>query len=333
MRDNMPSADNFFYDLFKMNKTDNRPAGSLNYLGLTYESLNNLIVKAWNINQEFADPNEWRGVNIEEVMTFFEAGQNMFPASSDEYRMFKMAQRDLIDFLYPFMPMSSDKQHCEYLMQIFIHLDKKDSVISYNWDTIADFTLQRVKAVQLKNYAKLIRDENIKFTDYRDLGVLLKLHGSFNWMICQNKECKFYNRIRPPFKGKTNQLLGIRDLWKCFACGGGKLKPEIIPPVSNKMIHSNSFIREQWYIAREKLLDVAELVFIGYSFPPTDYYTEWLFRHLNFIEKGSKVTITVVNPEYGKKGSIVTKRYKTVFRGREIVSFKTLKDYAQSVVK
>src|SRR5436309_1683224 len=77
MRDTMPSADNFFYDLFKMNKTDNRPAGSLNFLGLTYENLNDLIVRAWNIDDKSYNPDEWKGVNIEEVMTFFEAGSNM----------------------------------------------------------------------------------------------------------------------------------------------------------------------------------------------------------------------------------------------------------------
>jgi NAD-dependent SIR2 family protein deacetylase len=328
-RDTMPSAENFFYDLFKMNKTDNRPAGSLNFLGLTYENLNDLIVRAWNIDDKSYNPDEWRGVNIEEVMTFFEAGSNMSPSSSDEHQMYKKAQRYLLDFLYPFMPMSSDSQHCEYLMRVFAHLDKKDSIISYNWDTIADFTLEKIKAVQLKNYAKLLRDKNIETKEYRHRGLLLKLHGSFNWMICQNRKCDYYNRIRPPFKGKTNKLLGLRDLWKCNSCDGGKLRPEIIPPVSNKTIHSNSFVRDQWHIAREKLLDASELVFIGYSFPPTDYYTEWLFRQLNFIEKGHDVKITVVNPEYGKRGSIVTKRYRTIFRGREIKNFGTLKEYAK----
>jgi hypothetical protein len=323
----MPSADNFFYDLFKMNKTDKRPAGSLNFLGLTYENLNDLIVRAWHIDDKSYNPEEWKGVNIEEVMTFFEAGANMFPDKSNEQQMFKKAQKYLLDFLYPLMPMTSDEQHCEYLMDIFIRLDEKDSIISYNWDTIADFTLQRVNKVQLRNYAKLLRDDTLEPKEYRHKGLLLKLHGSFNWMICENNKCKFYNKIRPPFKSNSNKLLGIRDLWKCASCGGGKLRPEIIPPVSNKMIHSNSFIRNQWHIAREKLLDAAEIVFIGYSFPPTDYYTEWLFRQLNFIEKGHDAKITVVNPEYGKRGSVVTKRYKTIFRGREIKSYRTLKEY------
>lgn len=89
------------------------------------------------------------------------------------------------------------------------------------------------------------------------------------------------------------------------------------------MIHKNSFLKNQWLIAREKLIDVTELIFIGYSFPPTDYYSEWLFRQLNFRAKKKKVKIVVVNPEYEKANSLVRKRYSTIFRGHEIEHFMT----------
>ncbi len=324
----MPSADNFFYDLFKTNKTDNRSSGFLNFLGLTYESLNDLIIRAWSINENGFNPNEWIGVNIEEVMTFFEAGSNMSPSGSNEQKMYKKAQEYILDFLYPFMPMISDEQHCEYLMKVFLDLERADSIFSYNWDTIADYTLEKIKSSQLRNYSKLLKNDNIDPKAYRNQGLLLKLHGSFNWMVCQNTKCECYNKIRDPFRKNTYKLLKIHELWKCTNCGGLKLKPQIIPPVSNKMIHQNSFLKNQWLIAREKLLDVTELVFIGYSFPQTDYYSEWLFRQLNFIEEGADIKITVVNPEFGKRGSPITKRYKTIFKGRKIESFKTLKDYA-----
>lgn len=330
IRDRMPSADNFFYDLFKINKTDNRPAGSLNFLGLTYEGLNDLITRAWHINTDGYNSEEWKGVNIEEVMTFFEVGAKMHSTGSKEQRMFKKAQKCLLSFIYPLMPMISDEQHCEYLQNVFFRLDKKDSIISYNWDTIADYTLARTNKTILKNYAKLLRDESIEPSKYRNKGLLLKLHGSFNWMICENKRCEDYNKIKPPFEKNRYKLLGLRSLWECESCGGVKLKSHIIPPVSNKMIHKNSFLKNQWLIAREKLLDVTELIFIGYSFPPTDYYTEWLFRQLNFIEKRHDIKITVVNPEFGKRGSLITKRYNTIFRGCKLEGFKTLKEYSKN---
>lgn len=330
IRDTMPSAENFFYDLFKTNKSDNRPAGSLNYLGLTFEGLNELITRAWNINQNGFEPDEWKGVNIEEVMTFFEVGSKMHPVGSNEKKMFVKAQEYLLTFMYPFIPLICKDQHCEYLLKVLFRLNKKDSIISYNWDSIADFTLQRAKFIQLKNYAKLLRDDSINPKDYRHLGLLLKLHGSFNWMICQNKKCKSYNKIIPPFQRNRYILKGLKDTWKCPDCGNMKLKPLIVPPISNKMIHKNSFLKNQWLIAREKLLDTSELIFIGYSFPSTDYYSEWLFRQINFIENRPEIKITVVNPEFGKRGSLVTKRYKTIFNGFEFESYRTLKDYAKN---
>jgi len=324
----MPSAENFFYDLFQTNKTDNRPAGSLNFLGMMYENLNDLIIRAWNINEEGYYGEEWKGVNIEEVMTFFEIGSKMYPNNSNYQKMFKKAQEYLLDFMNPLLPLRCEEQHCEYLTSVFFNLKKTDTVISYNWDTIADYTLNTIKAIQIRNYATLLRDNHIVPSNYRNKGLLLKLHGSFNWMNCANNECKYHKRVRPPFKRNRYQLIGTRDLWKC-ECGSNKVKPLIVPPVSEKMIHKDSFLRNQWLIARDKLLDVTELIFIGYSFPATDYYSEWLFRQLNFIEKRKDVKIVVVNPEYSKKSSIVRKRYDTIFRGYKIEHFNTLKDYAK----
>lgn len=335
-RDTMPSAENFFFDLFKVNNPENKYLNSLNFLGLTYEGLHDLIVRSWNINNDGFDPNEWKGVNVEEVMTFFEVGSNMHPKGSNEQKMFNKAQEYLLSFLNPFMPMICEDQHCEYLLQVFWELDKSDSIISYNWDTIAEFTLQeaarmkRGELAQLRNYAKLLREESINPTEYRSRGILLKLHGSFNWMMCENKECHSFNKIAAPFQPRKYKLLKLRETWNCPTCGSKHLKPLIVPPVSNKMIHKNSFLKNQWMIAREKLIDVRELIFIGYSFPPTDYYTEWLFRQLNFIENRHPLKVTVVNPEFGKRNTYVTKRYNNIFKGAEITGFKTLKDYVKN---
>jgi NAD-dependent SIR2 family protein deacetylase len=328
MRTTMPSSDNFFYDLFKTNKTDKRPAGALNFLGLTFEGLNDLIARSWNINNEGFDHAEWKGVNIEDVMTFFEVGSRMHPRGSVERRMFARAQEYLLNFMHPLIPMICEGQHCEYLLRTFYDIDKKDTIISYNWDTIADHTLEQAGRVQLRNYAKLLRADSIVPEEWRHKGLLLKLHGSFNWLVCENKACENRNRILPPFQRNRYKLL--RKLWTCPHCGNNRLKPQIVPPVSNKMIHKDSFLRNQWMIAREKLLDVNELVFIGYSFPPTDHYSAWLFRQLNLIEDRSAVKVVVVNPEYGKRSSEVTKRYNSIFSRTDIESYKSLQEYSES---
>jgi hypothetical protein len=326
--DRMPSADNFFYDLFKTNKSEYKSAGFLNYLGLTFDGLNELITKAWNINKNGFSPEEWKGVNIEEVMTFFEVGAKMYPKNSNYQKIFKKSNDYLLHFIDPILPIRFDEQHCEYLINVFLKLNKNDTIISYNWDTIAEYTLSRINAIQLKNYAILLRSNKVIPSDFQNKGLLLKLHGSFNWTNCENKNCIYNKRIRPPFKKNNYKLLGMRELFTCD-CGSKRISPIIVPPITDKMIHKNSFLKNQWLIARDKLLDVTNLVFIGYSFPPSDCYSEWIFRQLNFIEVKKNVKITIVNPDYKKRNSLVRKRYNSIFRGYEIEHFMTLKDYAK----
>jgi hypothetical protein len=42
------------------------------------------------------------------------------------------------------------------------------------------------------------------------------------------------------------------------------------------------------------------IIFIGYSFPPTDFYSQWLFRQVYFLQK-HRPEIVVVNPEMKKQ--------------------------------
>ena len=203
----MPSAENFFYDLHKTNKTDRKPAGFLNTLGLTSEGLNDLIAQAWNINKDGYKPAEWKGVNIEELMTFFEVGEKMYPEGSGYQTLFREAQEGLLSYMYPLIPFRYEGQHCEYLLKVFLKLDKKDSILSYNWDTIAENTLAVLNAEQLKNYARILRDDDITTNAYSNKGILLKLHGSFNWLKCKNPNCKDYDEIRVPFQKNRFKLL------------------------------------------------------------------------------------------------------------------------------
>ncbi|MCI0329528.1 MAG: hypothetical protein L0196_01040 [candidate division Zixibacteria bacterium] len=98
--------------------------------------------------------------------------------------------------------------------------------------------------------------------------------------------------------------------------------------MSNKLIEQNTFLHKLWLIAREKLPYAKRIVFIGYSFSPIDFYAEWLFRQLRFSTHDMP-EIIVVNPEMFKKGSPVSKRYKTIFKDFKLVKYRTLADFAK----
>lgn len=322
----MPSRDNFFYDLFFQGKTDTHDKRFLNVLGLTCEGLNDLIVRAWGLDKNLShfDPEEWKQINIEEVFTFLHIGSRMYPRNSRYQKGFEICRSSLTSFITSLLSVKSEGFHCERLMDLLFHLKPTDSIISFNWDTIADFTLQRVGRPIYTGYLDLMTKEPLRVSDYRDRPVLLKLHGSLNWIVCPNPECALHGKPRLAVKGK--KLQRFFAMHKCPQCGDKRGEPFIVPPTSQKFIRRGTLLHQLWLIAREKLPLCRRLIFIGYSFPLTDFYSEWLFRQIYFID-GQRPEIIVVNPAIMKKKSQVTQRYEQIFRGCRIHRFGTLQDF------
>ena len=209
-------------------------------------------------------------------------------------------------------------------MELLFDLKPTDSIISFNWDTIADFTLQRAGRPIYSGYMDLMTKQPLRVSDYRDRPVLLKLHGSFNWIVCPNPECSLHGKPRLAVKGK--KLQRFFGMHKCPRCGNERGEPFIVPPTSQKFIRRGTLLHKLWLIAREKLPLCRRLIFVGYSFPATDFYSEWLFRQIYFID-GQRPEIIVVNPAIMKKKSQVTQRYEQLFRGCRIHRFGTLQDF------
>ena len=161
--------------------------------------------------------------------------------------------------------------------------------------------------------------------------MFLKLHGSLNWVYCRNKKCENYKKLRLVRSEHKKPIynLDIFDYDKECKCGERK-QSFIIPPVSNKdIIHRNSFINKNWRLARNILPSAKEIVFIGYSFPKTDFYSFWLFRQLNFLINRS-TKIVLVNPETENKKSSFFKHCSLLFSGLEIDLYRNLEQYINS---
>lgn len=77
---------------------------------------------------------------------------------------------------------------------------------------------------------------------------------------------------------------------------------------------------------------ISTAIFIGYSFPNTDFYAEWLFRQFQFVERPNP-RIVVVNPEMNDESSRTWQKYHSVFQGYEITAFETLKDFSKAAWK
>jgi hypothetical protein len=133
-------------------------------------------------------------------------------------------------------------------------------------------------------------------------------------------------KVRLAVRGE--ELLRHLEIYKCPVCGDEHCELFVIPPTSNKLIRRESLLHKLWLIARDKLSRCRKIVFIGYSFPTTDFYSEWLFRQIYFLE-GNRPEIIVVNPAMKKKGSDVEKRYQRLFKGCRIQVFRNLKEFTR----
>jgi hypothetical protein len=246
----------------------------------------------------------------------------MYGRDTGYHRAFGQCRESLERFITMMLSSKSEGLHCELLEHVLDALKPEDSIISFNWDTIADFTLEYTDAPQFGSYLDLMAQQP-KIRDFVDRGTLLKLHGSLNWLRCSNAACRLHDDfVLAVRKGKLQGSL----FQKCPECGAALGEPFIIPPTSRKMIRRGSRIHRLWMLAREQLGYCSRIVFIGYSFPATDFYSEWLFRQLYFVE-ADRPEIVVVNPDIMDDKSVVAARYERLFRGCVLHKFATLEDF------
>jgi len=79
----------------------------------------------------------------------------------------------------------------------------------------------------------------------------------------------------------------------CQRCGS-ELTPLLIPPLLRKPITDNGIIRSVWGLAGQRLAAADNVVIVGFSAAPTDFYAAWLLR--SSLGKLRRPNIYVVNP-------------------------------------
>ena len=172
----------------------------------------------------------------------------------------------------------------------------KTAFISLNYDIIIDNVLTKL-------YPNYYLDYGIDFVNFERINdwkgpnknkavVLLKIHGSLNWLYCPT--C---NHIELTSKEKG----AIKAFYKVKKCDNCKtvMEPVIIPPTFYKEM-TNPFIQEI-FLKTDKVLRSAERVFIcGYSFPDADLHIKYLLKRAEQF-RGETPEIYVINNHPDKK--------------------------------
>lgn len=288
------------------------------------EPLKNLHIKdgTWDIfYQQIRNTN----IPLEDIFTLLDksiaAGDDTCSIISNQVYDLKNDLYRCIAYIIPF-----DMRHnisdptieklSEKLLEKRLSVKMKDdpiSVITLNWDMLLDYNLymacDKVNSKRKRNYVypdycfynysleglgpstlvKSNKNYNIK---------LLKLHGSLNWIHCNN--C---GRVYTSFNSDIGleATIPTKNITCSYCSLNNKsysLSPLIITPTLLKNF-SCLQIKNVWNNAFIDLSEAKEVIFIGYSFPLADFEFRYLLkRSLNSYTKIKVILIEKDDPKY-----------------------------------
>lgn len=158
---------------------------------------------------------------------------------------------------------------------------------------------------------------------------LLKIHGSLNWLQCQN--CQ---RLFVKFNHKVGIMAGAGKQ-KCHRCEehghNSILDSTLIMPTYLKDF-SNFQLKLIWQNASIELMEATKIVFIGYSLPHSDFeFRQMLTRMVHKDCKIESVLFTK-NPQSDESYKSTQRRYEQFFADKEITFHnKGAADYIEKI--
>lgn len=204
-----------------------------------------------------------------------------------------------------------------------MHPDRwnKCSFISLNYDILLDNALTKLGDMDTSyidlDYGIRFRNENHRQNDILDNSewyipreknvLLLKLHGSLNWIYCPT--CNSI-KITPKRKGIMDIYTKSEPCDSAFCKNTSEQRPIVVPPTFTKA-YDNPFLESIWLQAEHVLQSATRVYFIGYSMPEADIHIQYLLKKSLFRQEGDKTKIIIINPE--NKNCDVHTRYKRLF--------------------
>ena len=186
-------------------------------------------------------------------------------------------------------------EHHQTLIDKVFHIEMQPAVISFNYDLIVDKTLRRLGGL---DYGCDIRTE-----DSQQTSLLLKLHGSLDWLYCPG--CH-----RLEAKGeKIAHILGEQP--PCPDCGT-HVQAVLITPTYFKD-YRNPHLTKIWYEAENLLRHASHVYFIGYSLPDDDVHITYLLKRGLAHLPSTAITVVQYDTNMDLWDSEIFSRYRLLF--------------------
>lgn len=216
---------------------------------------------------------------------------------------------------------SSSCDHHDRLVESVLR--KNDAIISFNYDCVIDSSLKRKGGgkwsprygygFKLGSHGKLLTGDDHwrphELHEPQETVKLYKLHGSLHFQFTPKQGAK--ETIQVTLKQRPYNFQ--RD----------QMRFNIIPPAWNKVYGEQPF-RTLWKGASDELAKTFDLVFIGYSMPPTDLHATSLFR--TSVSKKLK-SLVVVNPDKGARQRIRSTFEAQLTNTTKVLSFESWQSF------
>lgn len=216
--------------------------------------------------------------------------------------------------LREYMRYSIDNYYCKYHAKLFSDLDESDSVVNFNYDELADFTLFDSGKLNFDSFRglgfeKITLPEKIE----ESVGVrYLKVHGSFNWWTDLDSSSTYYNLISQSSDSEHK---------------GETFFPIVLPLNLKEFFYNRYEVFKQHFSVFAKLLKRAKRVFlVGKTFNNSD-------REIyDIIKKNSaykEKELILINPEVNNSEYI--NFHEELFNAKCIKMFRTITEYYKKI--
>jgi hypothetical protein len=240
---------------------------------------------------------------FEQVLTLLDMAieQDHYFSHTYHHKYLRQLRNDFLYLIWVLLKKASTSERFELFDAFASSLDSSNIVMSLNYDTLLDQSiLNQFGGINYGlDFSTVYSDQPVQFTEPSPL--LLKLHGSLNWLYCPNCE-SFYLYLGKSAKKifDENPELCLYD--NCY------LKGIIIPP-SDRKDYGLVPLSLMWIKASKYLRGADKITFIGYSLNEIDMQVLYLLKR-SLFNNPHPPEIEVVDPD---PSDAIFFRYRRLF--------------------
>jgi hypothetical protein len=176
--------------------------------------------------------------------------------------------------------------------------------IATNWDTVVEDMLAAEHGITRFGYGSdaiyaSLRTAHREIKETAASGTkvpVIKMHGSVNWLYCDNCRSLFWMKADETYK-VAGQLLSLEDWnridasstnesdrWHCGRCGANSLGTRFATFSYRKALDFPMF-QKSWFSAEKLLRGAKNWIFIGYSLPAADFEFKYLLKRVQLSRR------------------------------------------------